>query len=335
MSSMNLLLLCGGGGSEHAISLMSAAYVKATLESIAGANVLQLELASDGKFHTLDGLPAQLTADHQVVFTEQDRPNWHIDYAIPCIHGYPGETGDIQSWFDLIKLPYFGCQGEASINCFNKVTAKMWFTALNIPNTPWLFLDELNQDAIEKTQAALANWGSVFVKAASQGSSVGCYKVEDASQVADVLAKAFSFSPYVIVEKTIVARELEVAVYEYNGEVVASVPGEIVCASNTFYSFEEKYDSKSQAVTHVVAPNLSAETSELIRQYAIKAFKGMKLRHLSRIDFFLTADNEILLNEINTFPGMTPISMFPKMLINNGHDFAAMLEGNIRSQLPG
>jgi len=115
--------------------------------------------------------------------------------------------------------------------------------------------------------------------------------------------------------------------------VVATVPGEIICDTNTFYTFDEKYAKNSKARTDVVAQHVSAEISEQIRAYAIKAFKGMKLRHLSRIDFFLTADNEILLNEINTFPGSTPISMFPKMLQNHGHDFTEYLSLVINGQL--
>ncbi|MGI2261037.1 D-alanine--D-alanine ligase [Shewanella sp. GXUN23E] len=332
MTQYNVLLLCGGGGSEHAISLMSASYLKTNLQSLPQFNVLWLELMADGRYRLEDGSFARFEADKQVIF-DDGRAAFAVDYVMPCIHGYPGETGDIQSWFDLIKLPYFGCNGEASVNCFNKITAKMWFSALGIPNTPYLFLDEPGELAEAQTKVALEEWGSVFIKAASQGSSVGCYKVDKAEDIARVLNEAFTFSPYVIVEKTIIARELEVATYEYDGDIVASFPGEIVCASNTFYSFEEKYDSKSQAITHVRAPDLPADVAEQIRSYAIKAFKGMKLRHLSRIDFFLTQDNEILLNEINTFPGMTPISMFPKMLIGNGHDFARMLEQNIMAQL--
>jgi D-alanine-D-alanine ligase len=130
-----------------------------------------------------------------------------------------------------------------------------------------------------------------------------------------------------------VARELEVAVYEYQGEVIATKPGEIVCDSNNFYTFDEKYATNSKAKTFIEAINVPDEISEQIRAYAIKAFKGMKLRHLSRIDFFLTADNQILLNEINTFPGLTPISMFPKMLEHHGHDFSIYLTDIIDSQL--
>lgn len=332
MSQKNILLICGGGSDEHEISLLSADYFQSSLANLAHFNLLRVELDAQGKYKTESGELAELTSDRELRFVDPQQPNWPVDYAIPCLHGYPGETGDIQSYFELINLPYFGCDAEANRNCFNKVTAKMWFTALGIPNTEYIFLNELSQQAIADTTAALQKWGSIFVKAASQGSSVGCYRVDDAAQIAEVLQQAFSYSPYVVIEKTIVAREIEVAAYEVDGQVIATKPGEIICASNKFYTYEEKYAADSQAETKVEA-NISDELCQQIQAYAVKVFKGMKLRHLSRIDFFLTADNEILLNEINTFPGQTKISMFPKMLENHGHDFATYLSDNIQAQL--
>ncbi|MBO2632825.1 D-alanine--D-alanine ligase [Shewanella algae] len=331
MSKTHILLLCGGGAAEHSISLMSADYIESCLANIPDMEVLRLELDAAGHYHTKQGQVCELTNRREVRFDEAE-PSWPVDYVIPCIHGYPGETGDIQSYFNLINLPYFGCGSEPSSNCFNKVTAKMWFSALGIPNTPYLFLSEAGEAANTRCREALNEWVSLFIKAASQGSSVGCYRVDNGDDIPSVLEQAFSYSPYVVVEKTIKARELEVAVYEYQGEVIATVPGEIICANNTFYSFDEKYDAKSKAVTKVEA-ELSQAQIDTIRDYAIRAFKGMKLSHLSRIDFFLTDEGEILLNEINTFPGMTPISMFPKMLSNNGHDVSEWLVSNIRRQL--
>ncbi|MGI2038996.1 D-alanine--D-alanine ligase [Shewanella frigidimarina] len=333
MPKINLLLLCGGGGAEHDISLMSARFFESSLAKSDKFSVLKLVLDKHGHYHTEDGKLCDLTNRREIRFEDNSTPAWSVDYVIPCIHGFPGETGDIQSYFNLIQLPYFGCESEASSNCFNKITAKMWFSALGVPNTPYIFLHQLDDDAIKQTETAFDNWGSVFVKAASQGSSVGCYKVDVKANIANVLKDAFSYAPYVVVEQTILARELEVAVYQYQGEVVATLPGEIICDSNTFYSFDEKYATNSKARTDVVADNLSPEISQLIRDYAVKAFKGMKLRHLSRIDFFLTADNQILLNEINTFPGLTPISMFPKMLQNHGHDFTEYLIDVIGQQV--
>ncbi|MCE9687436.1 D-alanine--D-alanine ligase [Shewanella sp. AS16] len=333
MSKINLLLLCGGGGAEHAISLLSANFFETSLAKSPLFQVLRVELDKQGHYHTAAGEGCELTNRREIRFEDEHKAPWPVDYVIPCIHGFPGETGDIQSYFNLIQLPYFGCESEASSNCFNKITAKMWFSALGIPNTPYIFLHQNDAEALQQTQAALAQWGSVFIKAASQGSSVGCYKVDDPDRLAPVLAEAFDYAPYVVVEQTIKARELEVAVYEYQGEVVATLPGEIICEANSFYSFDEKYAKNSKARTDVVAQGLAQEISEQIRSYAIKAFKGMKLRHLSRIDFFLTQDNQILLNEINTFPGLTPISMFPKMLQHHGHDFTEYLVQTIEAQL--
>ncbi|KFZ37288.1 D-alanine--D-alanine ligase [Shewanella mangrovi] len=329
---INILLLCGGGGAEHDISLLSAQYFESCLASRADVNLIWLALDGKGQYHTKDGKKCELTNRREIRF-DDETDAWRVDYVIPCIHGYPGETGDIQSYFNLINLPYFGCESEASSNCFNKITAKMWFTALGIPNTPYLFVNQVDDESIRRCEAAFDAWGSLFVKAASQGSSVGCFKVDKREEIAPILSKAFSYSPYVIVEKTIRARELEVAVYEYQGDVIATKPGEIICADNTFYTFEEKYAASSHATTQVEASNLSETQIEQIRDYAVRAFKGLKLRHLSRIDFFLSDEGEILLNEINTFPGLTKISMFPKMLAHHGEDFTEYLLNNIKAQL--
>ncbi|ABO23999.1 D-alanine--D-alanine ligase [Shewanella loihica] len=332
MNPINLLLLCGGGGDEHAISLLSANYFETSLAKLPHLNVLRVELDAKGQYQSKSGERCELTNRREIRFEDESLAPWPVDYVIPCIHGYPGETGDIQSYFELINLPYFGCDAEGSRNCFNKITAKMWFSALGIPNTPYLFLNQLDEQAIAQTTDALAKWGSVFVKAASQGSSVGCYRVDDAAQIPAILADAFHYSPYVVVEKTIQARELEVAVYQYRGETVATLPGEVICAGGTFYTYDEKYAADSKATTKVVA-EVSDEIAQQIRAYAVKVFDGMKLRHLSRIDFFLTPEGEILLNEINTFPGLTPISMFPKMLANHGDDFSQYLNEAILTGL--
>jgi D-alanine-D-alanine ligase len=172
----------------------------------------------------------------------------------------------------------------------------------------------------QKAHELFDRYGKIFVKAASQGSSIGCYQVFNKADLDIALVNAFKYSNYVLVEKMITARELEISTYEYDGAIVATIPGEINCPSK-FYSFEEKYDPNSKTTTEIIAPNLPKEAVLEMRRIAIKAFTHLKLRHLSRIDFFYTDEGEIFLNEINTFPGMTPISMFPKMMENNGHSF--------------
>lgn len=127
--------------------------------------------------------------------------------------------------------------------------------------------------------------------------------------------------------------KLEVAAYQLNGELFITKPGEIKAPEDAFYTYEEKYSEASHSTTDVEATNLTEEQQETIRASSEKVFTQMRLRHLSRIDFFLTPDGKIYLNEVNTFPGMTPISMFPKMLEHNGHKFSEFLADCVRNSL--
>ncbi|MGF1723640.1 D-alanine--D-alanine ligase [Photobacterium nomapromontoriensis] len=329
MSSIHVLLLCGGGAAEHEVSLVSANFVEQNLQQIDGIRYTRVEMKSDGWFN-VEGVPCQLNLDRSLLIGD-DRIN--IDYVIPCVHGFPGETGDLQSFLDMAKLPYLGCGAEASTNCFNKITSKLWFDALEIPNTPYVFLSENSEAAHFQAENALAKWGTIFIKAACQGSSVGCYRVTDKAALADAVNAAFTYSEQVLIEKAIKPRELEIAAYQYGDELVITKPGEVTCPDDKFYSYEEKYSADSHSTTMVEATNLTDEQVELLRGYARKAFVHLKLKDLSRIDFFLSEDNEILLNEINTFPGMTPISMFPKMLENHGHSIKIFLELAIKTAI--
>lgn len=340
MAKKNVLLLFGGSGTEHEVSVVSAKYVEKNLQEIGLYNVIKVEIGQpkspkekpDKNFYLVNadgsrGESVELNFKRQLVGASLKE---EIHYVVPCIHGPPGETGEIQTYLELISLPYLGCGPEASLICFNKVTSKLWFNALDIPNTPFEFLTSI-EDA-PKAHRLFDQHGKVFVKAASQGSSVGCYQVFKKDQLEAALKNAFTFSEYVLVEKMVEARELEISTYEFEGKVHASVPGEINCPSS-FYSYDEKYDPNSKTTTEVVAPGLSPEVVTKMREYAIKAFKALKLRHLSRIDFFYTKDGEIYLNEINTFPGATPISMFPKMMENNGHPYIKFIGDIIKKDI--
>jgi D-alanine-D-alanine ligase len=316
----NILLLCGGGGTEHEVSLVSSKFIEQNLNDIGLYNVIKVEIGKDKIFRILNtddsyGEVVEMNFRRQLVGSSK---TFDIHIVVPCIHGPPGETGEIQTFFELINLPYVGCAPEASLIAFNKVTSKLWFDALGIPNTPYAFLTSM--DNKNRAHDLFDRYGKLFVKAASQGSSVGCYQVFNKEDLDKTLEKAFHYSTYVVVEKMVNARELEISTYEYDGAIVATVPGEINCPSK-FYSYEEKYDPKSKTTTEVVARDLPAEAIESMRILARKVFSHLKLRHLSRVDFFYTDEGEIYLNEINTFPGMTPISMFPKMMENNGHSF--------------
>ncbi|MBL4829436.1 MAG: D-alanine--D-alanine ligase [Aliivibrio sp.] len=326
MNKINVLLLCGGAGSEHEVSLVSSGFIEQQLGIIENLNVISVEIKDSGWFEHHTSLPCQFTVDG--VLTIGDRKT-SIDYAIPCIHGFPGETGDIQSLFAMSKTPYLGCDAQSSTNSFNKITSKLWYDALDIPNTPYLFLSENNTESIELAKSALTRWNKVFVKAACQGSSVGCYSVTNEEELLIAIDSAFTYSDQVLIELSVTPRELEVSAYEYKGELFVTKPGEISSPEGKFYTYEEKYSSDSHSTTTLEASGLSEEHLATIQHCAHKVFKQMKLKDLARIDFFLTEENTIYLNEVNTFPGMTPISMFPKLMEHNGLPFSEFLKSAI------
>lgn len=314
MSKKKVLLLCGGGSTEHEVSLVSVKHIRECLSALPEVDLTTVEIKKNGEWIDEKGNKIEL------------RPK-QFDVAVPCIHGYPGETGDIQSLFEMIGLPYLGCNSETSKMCFNKITTKLWATALGVPNTPYIFLSEQSEEGLQKARGFSSLHGDVVVKASNQGSSVGCYLVEKSNDPTETIKKAFGYSPFVLMEKRLHPRELEVSVYEFDGKMQISYPGEINCPSK-FYSYEEKYSQESLTTTETRAKNISEDVVKKITEYSTRLYSGLKLRHLSRIDFFLDGE-EVYLNEINTFPGLTPISMFPKMMEANGHSFKDFLSQHI------
>ena len=165
----NILLLCGGGGPEHEISLVSSKYIEKNLNDIGLYNVIKVEIGKDKIFRKLNsdssyGEVVEMNFKRQLV--GKDKEDIHI--VVPCIHGPPGETGEIQTFFELTGLPYVGCAPEASLISFNKVTSKLWFNALEIPNTPFEFLTSMEDK--KRAHDLFDRYGKIFVKASSQGS---------------------------------------------------------------------------------------------------------------------------------------------------------------------
>lgn len=326
----NVLLLCGGGGSEHEVSLVSVKYIQECLSQESSFNVRKIEIDKTGSWVDEAGKKFLLDPKKYLRSFDQDGdPGIKIDVAIPCIHGYPGETGEIPAYFEMIGLPYLGCNSETSKMCFNKITTKLWATALGVPNTPYIFLAQNNPETLDRVKGFQALYGDIVVKASNQGSSVGCFLVEKGKDPSKTVEDAFRYSPFVLVEKRMKPREIEVSVYEFDGKLQISYPGEIICPSS-FYTYEEKYSQASLTTTSTRAENLTPEQVRQITDYSSRLYHGLKLRHLSRVDFFLD-EGTIYLNEINTFPGLTPISMFPKMMEANGHSFRDFLSQQIRN----
>ncbi len=323
--AINILLLCGGDGSEHDISVTSAAFIEEKLKETPDFNVIKAVIHNNQ--FLVDDFPGYFAGNQEFSLKGQ---NIKIDCVVPCLHGVPGETGDIQSLLEIFDIPYIGCKAEASRYCFNKITTKLYLDALGIKNSPYAIIPQQTEEYKKVALDFFDKYQDIYVKAASQGSSVGCYHVTKRDDVWDSIVEAFSFSSEVVIEKNIIHRELEVAAYEMDDGLKITNPGEIIIPDNMFYTFEEKYSKDSGTVTTVTPENLTQEEIDTIRQKARRTFIGLKLRDLSRIDFFLSKEDGILINEINTFPGETPISMFPKMLEHNGDTMVDFLAKAVR-----
>lgn len=320
----NILLLSGGGSTEHEITFLSAEYIKSKIDESC-FKVFAVVIEKDGNW-TLAGKPCELNFQKELICGDEVHA---IDTALPCLHGFPGETGDIQSYFELIKLPYFGNTSETSVLCFNKLATKLMLEFSGIKTSPFLSLVDTGTSEIAKAYDFLKEHKAIYVKATNQGSSVGCYRVENKNDLEKTIKEAFEYSPFVIIEKEIKGREIEVAVFEFNKKVHATVPGEIECEG--FYTYEEKYSDESNTTTQVEAKDIPQATIKKIQEQTIKAFHTMKLRHLSRVDYFITSDNEVYLNEINTFPGHTSISMFPMMMENYGVSYSDFINEKLQA----
>lgn len=290
-----------------------------TVEKTPGAKdvVLEVALGQDGFFAREDD--GTLT------------PFGHVDAVFPVLHGPYGEDGTIQGLFEMMGVPYVGCGVLASAACMDKHYTKVLLAAAGIPVAPGITLDarsfdkasefKVNADAIMAQVSEAGLQYPLFVKPSRAGSSFGVTKVEHEGDAAELAAAVYEASHHdwrILVEQGIDAREIECAVLcPKAGEAPqASWPGEIVLdkraeGDDQFYDFDSKY--MDAAASHVEVPaNLPEETLNLVRETAKKAFVAVDGAGLSRVDTFVTKDGKVMVNEINTMPGFTSISMYPK-----------------------
>ncbi|MEI3866941.1 D-alanine--D-alanine ligase family protein [Microbacterium sp. CCNWLW134] len=250
-----------------------------------------------------------------------------VDVVLPILHGVHGEDGTVQGFLDTLDLPYAGGGVLDSALCMDKHFMKIVLQAAGIPVAPWATVTparwEREEQAVRAEAAALGY--PVFVKPARAGSSVGVSKVADDAELASALQKAFAEDDKVLIEVAIVGREIEVAILEgrRGGAPRASLPGEIVLTTREFYDFEGKYLGGDGA--EVVCPaSLEDDQIRAVQDLGVRAFEAVGGRGLARVDFFLAADG-LYINELNTMPGFTPISMFPKCWIASGMTYPELI----------
>ncbi|MBU8650472.1 D-alanine--D-alanine ligase [Micrococcus luteus] len=341
-----VLLLFGGRSSEHPISCVTAAGVLHAADrqrwDVVPVGVARSGLWSHDELDVasfrLDGdvlpevpepeAPVSLRAlpDGTVELTAADGSSLGpVDVVFPLLHGPWGEDGTLQGMFESLGLPYVGCGVLASAVGMDKHFMKVAFQAAGLEVGPWETITA--RDWARDPEAALARAGALayplFVKPARAGSSFGITRVTEPAGLRAAVEEARRFDPKVVVEAGIVGREIECAVLDGHGSAAprASLPGEIVVAHDEgetqFYDFESKY--QDTGTTQLSCPaELPEEEIERLRALAIRAFEAVDGSGLGRCDFFFTPDGRWVVNEINTMPGFTPISMYPAMWERTG-----------------
>jgi D-alanine-D-alanine ligase len=299
-------IIYGGRSGEHEISIRSAEAIMAGMDP-ARYEILKYFIGKDGKWTPGPILP---------------EPGAHpgIDVAFPVLHGTFGEDGTVQGLLELAELPYVGAGVMASAVGMDKEMMKRVCRERMLPVVDYV---TLRRDCLDAEAVASRFAFPVFVKPANLGSSVGISKVNSMEELGPALRVAAEFDRKIIVERGIVGRELECAVLG-NEDPAASVPCEIL-PSRDFYDYEDKY-LLDRARTQVPA-DLPPETTAELRRLAVECYKAVECEGMARVDFLLeNATGRLYINEINTIPGFTSISMYPKMWEHSGVPFAALVD---------
>jgi len=328
MSKLHILLLFGGESAEHDVSINSARNIYDALDKQA-YDVSLCYIDRKGQWWHASRVEAQEQPNNELMaifgkgefatrYGERLRP----DMLFPVLHGPNGEDGSVQGVAQLLHLPVVGCGIVGSAICMDKDVTKrlLMQEGISVVATAVHRVGdtEPDYDALAKQLGQ-----TLFVKPANLGSSIGVSKVANASELAQALGEAHSYDHKIIIERAIIGRELECAVLG-NDDPKASILGEIK-PGEVFYSYSDKYASDSTAET-TTEPDLPEDVSVYIRDVAVRAYKVLECRGLARVDFFLADDGQVFVNEVNTLPGFTNISMYPKLWEASGLGYSQLLD---------
>lgn len=338
-------VLFGGTSSEHEVSRMSATSILSQIRRDRW-EVVTCGITKDGRWllytgpveKILDGSwqdgghtePAVLSPDRGhaglLVCGRDGIRTVPVDVVFPALHGKCGEDGTVQGLLELAGIPYVGSGVLASALCMDKAVAHVLLTHAGIPKTELVDVARVQATHFEavrqKLEARLRY--PFFVKPANAGSSVGVSRVEGPEDLAAAMELAFAHDEKIVVEQAVQnAREIECSVMGNQAPIVSSVLGEIVPKA-AFYDYDAKYVDDSTEL--IVPAELPAETVEEIRRIALGAYRTLGCAGLCRVDFFLTQDGKVILNELNTIPGFTVISMFPKLFEHSGIAYGDLID---------
>jgi D-alanine-D-alanine ligase len=354
-SRLRIAVLFGGRSGEHEVSLMSARSVLDALDParyevtqigithdgrwVTGENVL--EALESGKIESLDDVILPAAPGRSSIFTTRSTKIGDkletltaIDVFFPVLHGTFGEDGTIQGLFELADVAYVGAGVVGSAVGMDKGIFKDVMRANDIPVMDWIIFrrSEIEEDmqSVIRQAEALGPY-PLFAKPANLGSSVGISKCNNRSDLSEGLMEAAAFDRRILIERGMVnASEIEVSVLG-NDDPIASVPGEVL-PSREFYSYESKYIDGTSGL--VIPAQIPAEAAERIRDLAVRAYRAIDCAGMARADFFLEKEtNRVILNELNTLPGFTSISMYPKLWNATGVSYPELVDRLIRLAL--
>ena len=348
MAKQKVCVLFGGISSEHEVSLMSATSVIRNIPTDR-YEVIPVGITKKGRWlyypgpveHLADGswerypdcVPAFLSpdaVDRGLVKCENGSFSlMKIDVVFPVLHGRGGEDGTVQGLLELSGIPYVGCGVLSSALCMDKAVANLVMDASGIDRCAWDYMtrSQLPEfDAIADRLEKKLGW-PIFVKPANAGSSVGISKASDRAALREAVNLALAHDSRIVFERFVRGQEVECAV-SGNEELTAVGPGEIL-ASQEFYTYDDKYIAGTSRVA--IPAHLSEEKLAEVRRIAKRAYRALCCTGLARVDFFVEeGTGRVLLNEINTLPGFTDISMYPKLMIDAGMSYGELLDRLIR-----
>ena len=338
-----ILILFGGKSSEYEVSLSSATGVLDNIDRDK-YDVRLCGITREGRMYLYGGDPARIASDTWfgdgclplsldlsdgtlVAGDDKFRP----DAVLPMIHGKFCEDGTMQGLFAVAGIPVVGCDCQSSAVCMDKAAAKeiaAHETGVRVAKTVVVKARAVRGGDAEilkfREEAERAFGYPMFVKPSRAGSSVGVTKVKTPEAFLPALKAALAEDSKVLVEEAIRGREVEVAVLEERGEITVAHPAEIDTGSAEFYDYMTKY--VTDASSFYLPARIPEEKQNEVRRYAEAIFCALDCRGFARVDFFLTPEGEFVFNEINTLPGFTPISMYPKMMVNDGISYSELID---------
>lgn len=334
MEKKRLAIIFGGKSPEHPISIRSARSVVKNIDK-KKYQICLIKIDQKGDWYLIDnvdleqneGAPqvAMISVREvpQIIDINSGTPLGVIDVVFPVLHGAYGEDGTIQGLFKMLNVAFVGTGLLGSTNCMDKDYCKRLLANDGLMVAPGYCYTKETYAQIDFDKLVNELQLPLFIKPANAGSSVGVHKINSESEFRKGMEDAFLYDHKVLVEKTIVGREIECAVLG-NENAQSSVPGEII-PQTEFYSYESKYESEDGAILEAPA-KLESEEQTMLQDLAIRAYNVLNCEGLSRVDFFLTEDGTAYINEINTMPGFTTISMYPKLWELSGISYSNLID---------